>query len=510
MWGVIFALVTTTACLSLLSGTRYLAAEQAVEHTLYVQSSINGMLSVLKDAETGQRGYILTADPQFLEPYDAALGEIAGAFSRVEALLYVEHAQRARIQQLRRLIREKLQFMAETIRLRRARHEEQALARVRTGQGKRIMDAIRAVSRSMLRDEEARLASRKAEAAQAELTARWGVGAGSVLAVLLALLSLITVHRDAEALRRVADELREREEYYRLLTEHSSDLVRLLSAEGRVLYVSPSVERMLGYSVAEYMQLTPRSLLHPDEQHIASELLDAIRTGARNDGVSSYRIRHRSGAYRWFEVRWVVRRSADGAVRDIHSVARDFTERLEAEHQLNAHAAELQRISLRDELTGLYNRRGFLEVAGQVYAGAQRDARPAAVLFLDLDGMKKINDEQGHEVGDLALVDTAQVLRSELREADVIGRLGGDEFVVFAVDFSADDLRSLRERLQGRADRLTSERRRNFALAMSVGAAYSPAGSALPLTALLDQSDAAMYEHKHARRAKRMLRASQS
>src|SRR6185369_4157916 len=118
-----------------------------------------------------------------------------------------------------------------------------------------------------------------------------------------------------------------------------------------------------------------------------------------------------------------------------------------------------------------------------------------------LNGMKRVNDELGHDVGDIALVDTADVLQQALHESDVLGRLGGDEFVAFALDFTAPDLDVLRKRLRVLADARTAESARPFRLSMSVGGAYLAEGSHTSLTDLLEQADEAMYAQKNARRA---------
>ncbi|MGC4088015.1 MAG: CHASE3 domain-containing protein [Polyangiaceae bacterium] len=501
VWSVIFFVVTAMALVSYLSGKRYLAAVRAVEHTLAVESAINGTLSLLKDAETGQRGYILTGDRGFLEPYEAARREIPGHVLRLLAVAHDDDIQLERLRATRVLIDQKLAFIEDTVGFRGNGAEDEALVLVRSGRGKQLMDQIRAQCRAMLDHEERLLAVRKAEASTAERTAILGVGVGSVLTALLALVSLLTVHRDVELMKRTTENLAESEEYYRLLAEHGSDLVRLLSLNGVATYVSPSVERLLGYTVEEYMKLAPRSLMHPDELGIGAEILERIKAGRQKDGVSTYRLRHASGEYRWFEVRWEVRVDDAGNLLDLHTAGRDVTARLEAERQLGAYAAELRSLSLRDELTSLYNRRGFMEIGGQAHSQARRDGRAAALIFVDLNGMKRINDEQGHDIGDQALIDAAYSLKSALDEADVLGRLGGDEFVAFVLDFKPSDLSTLHEQLRELTQRCTEERQRTFRLSMSVGAAYMEAGSDVSLDELLDQADAAMYEQKNARRA---------
>jgi diguanylate cyclase (GGDEF)-like protein/PAS domain S-box-containing protein len=500
-WAFIFALVTAVAALSYFYGTRYLAAVRAVEHTLAIASAIQETLSLLKDAETGERGYILTGDMVYLEPYGGAHDAVRPLLARLATLTRADPSQQALLATLHRLIDAKFAFMEETVRLRRVGEAEQALARVRSGVGKRIMDQVRAESARMLQHEEQSLALRRYEASEAERAALWGVGVGSVLTILLALASFLTVDRDVDTLQRSAEELARSEEYYRLLTEQSSDLVRLLSLDGRVIYVSPSVQRILGYEVDEYMKLAPRSLMHPDELSIAADILSDIRGSTMREGVSTYRLLHKSGEYRWFEVRWAARRDAHGTLLDIHTAGRDVTERREAEQQLNAYADALRNLSIRDDLTGLYNRRGFLEVAGHAHSQALREQRCAALVFIDLDGMKRINDEQGHDVGDLALSDTAHVLQAAMRGADVVARLGGDEFVVYALDFTTHDIEPLRARLIQGAEQRVNAKARSYRLLMSTGAAYLEKGSRVELVTLLEQADAAMYAQKQARKA---------
>jgi len=500
-WAATFALVTLVALLSYVSGRRYLAAVRAVEHTLAVQSAINATLSLLKDAETGQRGHTLTGDAQFLEPYQAARAEIPRHVARLFELTRGDSIQVGRLTSLRRLIDDKLRHSEAVIQLSNEGERARAFDLVRAGRGKQIMDRIRAVCRAMSDHEEALLQVRKQAARKSEFTAMWGIGIGSVAMVLVALFSLATVHRDVEQLKHTAEELATSEEHYRMLTEQSSDLVRLLALNGAIIYVNPAVERLLGYSVKEYLALAPRSLMHPDELATAAMIVSEIQQRTRSAGVSTYRLRHKSGEYRWFEVHWAVQRDAQGAPRDVHTVGRDVTARLESERRLNAYATELKTLSLRDELTGLYNRRGFLEVAGQAHAQALKDASFAALIFIDLNGLKRINDELGHDIGDLALRDAAEVLRSALRATDVLARLGGDEFVAFATGFRAAELELLRDRLRKLAEQRTTEQARSFRLSMSVGAACLSPGSERTLSELLDEADAAMYEQKNARRA---------
>jgi diguanylate cyclase (GGDEF)-like protein/PAS domain S-box-containing protein len=501
VWGIIFALVTAVAALSYSSGSRYLAAARAVEQALAAQAAIDSALSLLKDAETGQRGFILTGDEQFLVPYDAARAGMPQRMAELRHISGGDAQQVPRIRQLERLVGEKLAFTEDTIRLRREGDLTAAMNLIRSGRGRQIMDAIRVECSAMAQREQQVLQGRRQQAAAAQSLATWGVGVGTALTILLAFLSLLTVHRDVQTLQRTAEELAAGEEHFRLLTENTSDLVGLLDPEGKTLYVSPSVERLLGYKVEEFLALPAKNLMHPNDRAAAVSLLADVAAGRIGSGISTYRLRSKAGEYRFFEVRWTVQRDSSGVAASIHTTGRDVTERVQANDLLLAQAEQLRSLSLRDELTKLYNRRGFMEVASQAQSLAARDNRPAALIFIDLNGMKRINDELGHDAGDDALVDAASVLGKALRESDVLARLGGDEFVAFALDFTALDLDGLRLRMRALADERTKERARPYRLSMSVGAAFGEAGSRKALGDLLEEADAAMYQQKRARQA---------
>lgn len=167
------------------------------------------------------------------------------------------------------------------------------------------------------------------------------------------------------------------------------------------------------------------------------------------------------------------------------------------------HAAAVESSSLTDELTGLHNRRGFTALASQALALATRQRKSAQLCFIDMDGLKRINDEIGHEAGDRALAELATVLKKTFRQSDVVARLGGDEFVVFAPEASEQTRPSIRARLDAQLAAHNDAPGREFALAASVGLTTFDPAKPEPLEALLARADALMYEHKRARKAAR-------
>jgi diguanylate cyclase (GGDEF)-like protein len=184
-------------------------------------------------------------------------------------------------------------------------------------------------------------------------------------------------------------------------------------------------------------------------------------------------------------------------------------ERERARNMLEEHAEQVRAKALTDELTGLHNRRGFFEEGPERLRVAHRDGRHIALFFVDLNGMKLINDQFGHEYGDRALVDTADLLREGFRGGDLLARLGGDEFAVFASDVSLDELRALASRLQGQIDALNASHRRPYRLSASVGAAIYADGETASFEELLSRADTLMYAEKRRRAETDARRAPQ-
>jgi len=176
-------------------------------------------------------------------------------------------------------------------------------------------------------------------------------------------------------------------------------------------------------------------------------------------------------------------------------------ERERARKAAEERAESIRSQSIRDELTGLYNRRGFLELARQQLRLAQREGRQGLLFFVDLNGMKQINDTLGHDEGDRALVDTADVLREVFRITDVVSRLGGDEFVALMLDADASQVDVFAARIRQAMTARNAQGLRRYRLSASVGASPYDAQRAQTIESLLAHADTIMYEQKRARRA---------
>jgi two-component system, cell cycle response regulator len=167
-------------------------------------------------------------------------------------------------------------------------------------------------------------------------------------------------------------------------------------------------------------------------------------------------------------------------------------------YAMERHRAQLDllRLSTRDELTGLYNRRGFNMAAQPLARLAERAGRSFVVFFADLDGLKVVNDTFGHQAGDEAIRDAAWILTQSFRSADIVARLGGDEFAVLAADAPGDRIDVMRRRVsKWQADR-NAEAGRLYSVSLSLGAAAWSTASPKTLDALLEDADADTYRSK--------------
>ena len=167
--------------------------------------------------------------------------------------------------------------------------------------------------------------------------------------------------------------------------------------------------------------------------------------------------------------------------------------------RINSMEMEIRELSLRDELTGLYNLKGFSLLSEQALRLAQRSQLPVSVLFIDLDNLKQINDSLGHDIGSSFLVETARILKETFRETDVIGRVGGDEFaVIFQGTHVAMSIAA--QRLQLASIFHNRETGRSFPLSLSVGYVTADEHEHQSLKELLTAADKAMYDEKRSKK----------
>jgi diguanylate cyclase (GGDEF)-like protein/PAS domain S-box-containing protein len=213
------------------------------------------------------------------------------------------------------------------------------------------------------------------------------------------------------------------EAHYRMIAENSADVVLHSRRGGAIDWVSPSAEPILGYRPEDLIGRRVADLMHPDDlERVAGYIRSSLAEG-RLTGRLEARFRAADGSWRWMSDSGRAVLDDDGAVLGGIDSLRDVT----VEHEMRE---ELARQARRDALTGLPNRRDLLDRLEAVLAHEPRAGTCSAVLFLDLDRLKELNDTYGHALGDAVLVEVGRRITATLRSDDVVGRFAGDEFVV--------------------------------------------------------------------------------
>jgi diguanylate cyclase (GGDEF)-like protein/PAS domain S-box-containing protein len=217
--------------------------------------------------------------------------------------------------------------------------------------------------------------------------------------------------------------LNESEIKFRAFVENANDIIYSLSLDGILTYVSPNWTEILGHPITDVIGKHFEDFVHPDDVSACHNFLQQVQhSGEKHSGIE-YRIKHFNGHWCWHRSNASPLFDKKGDVGSYTGIARDITE----------HKLMMQRMSHlahHDTLTGLPNRASFTEHLNQAIVLSQREQQALAVLFLDLDNFKPVNDQHGHAIGDLLLQQVANRIRQCLRGADVVGRIGGDEFVV--------------------------------------------------------------------------------
>lgn len=296
------------------------------------------------------------------------------------------------------------------------------------------------------------------------------------------------LNRHISEQERISKALRETEEHFRNAFDYAAIGMALVSPQGVWLRVNRSLCNLLGYTEREMLQSNFQAVTHPDD--IGNDLANLYRLLQSETPTSQVEKRyvHRDGEVVWALNSVSLVRDADDNPAHFIFQIQDITERKRAE-------AALQSLSLIDELTGLYNRRGFLAVTEQHVAAIHRDNKVPVMVYADLDGLKGINDSYGHHEGDRALARAAQLLKETFRSSDILARLGGDEFVALAAIDLDESAETLTMRLQEQFEASNASRSRPYNLSVSVGVAHFDDGR-YSIEELMAQADRAMYEEK--------------
>jgi diguanylate cyclase (GGDEF)-like protein/PAS domain S-box-containing protein len=289
---------------------------------------------------------------------------------------------------------------------------------------------------------------------------------------------------------RVAEALRESEQRNRLILDTASDAFIEIDEAGRVTTWNRQAELSFGWTADEVIgRVLSETIIPPEHRRAHAEGLKRFLTTGKgpilNQRIEISALRKDGNQVPVEITVWAVLMPSGWS---FSAFVRDIADRVRMQE-------ELLRLSTIDELTGLKNRRAFLETAVPQLKVARRMGHGLTLLFIDLDQMKEINDKLGHLQGDRALIDTADVLRGTVRESDLIGRVGGDEFCVLLVGTSEDaDVSATR--LQEAVEEHNKKAQRPFTLSLSIGSTTFDPEDPSSIEQLMDRADRSMYEDK--------------
>lgn len=270
------------------------------------------------------------------------------------------------------------------------------------------------------------------------------------------------VETERDKLRQVTAALDQSEELLNLVANNASDIIILHDSDGRYLYMNDAIERVLGYPAHSMLGKDPLDFIHPDDLTIANNDLREPGLSGQPVMPTRYRFQHSKGHYVWLDTAIRSIEGNDGSIRVV-SVSRDISDKITMEEDLHKRATT-------DAITGVLNRATFDELLHDaVKAVAQKD-RSHALIYIDLDQFKIINDTSGHTAGDKMLHAVAELLSEHVRGDDALARMGGDEFALLMYDCNhAVALERCEELRQSLAESRFSISDRYYSMAASFG-----------------------------------------
>lgn len=294
--------------------------------------------------------------------------------------------------------------------------------------------------------------------------------------------------------RKQAEEaLRESEEQYKRIVEHASDIIYKTDAGGRFTFVNPAVIKILQYTEAELLKLQYLDVIRPDFQPSVKRFYTRQLIQKVPDTYHEMVAVAKDGTEVWLGQHTQLLYKADKIV-GFQAICRDVTGRKQLEDQL-------RQLSLTDELTGLYNRRGFIVLAEHQLKLAQnkRIEKKLLVIYVDLDGLKQINDAYGHDEGSRAIIKTSEILKQSFRQSDLVARFGGDEFVVLAIEANEENTDMIVSRLRENFRKYNAEKTHDYELSFSFGIARFDSQSEFKIENLITSADERMYHQKRSK-----------
>lgn len=303
------------------------------------------------------------------------------------------------------------------------------------------------------------------------------------------IVGVVSILQDIRELIETKRALQESEERYRLIADNMHDLIEVLNKDGMILYASPSHKLILGVSPEKLMGTNTFDHIHPDDAPIVKRKFKKI---FHIDLISNfeYRLRLENQQWLWVESNFRAVKNDDGNIYQIISSTRDISRRKKVENRL-------KHMAFTDHLTGLTNRRVFQQLGRKALADAKRKSEMAAIMYLDGDHFKVINDRFGHVIGDEVLILLGERLKQSIREEDIVARIGGDEFAILIQDVeSSEAVEIVAKRIIKNVTTPYKIDGHTISMTMSIGISIFPTHG-ITMDELLSRADQALYEAKH-------------
>ncbi len=296
-----------------------------------------------------------------------------------------------------------------------------------------------------------------------------------------------TTNSMLETINQQKKEIIESENRYRDLVENAEVGILVDDIDGNVVYFNEKLARIFGYTSKEFKKLRVEDYIHPDDLRIVRFYHRQRIKG--EDAPKIYEVRgiYKNGNIINLEVNTIILQK-NGKIVGTRNYIVDITARKKFEEKLTAQ-------SMLDELTGLFNRRGFNKLGEQQIYLSKKTGKGFYILYCDLNGMKQLNDRFGHNTGDMVLKQVGNILKNSFRKSDIIARVGGDEFIILAAEAQPETIDVMLNRLKNNIQK-HNESNNYPEISLSIGYAYFNPSDSKSLKDIINIADKMMYEEK--------------
>jgi diguanylate cyclase (GGDEF)-like protein/PAS domain S-box-containing protein len=448
----------------------------------------------LRGAQASFRGYLLTGNTDLMEDYPMQMATFRGAFERLKGMSSDSGAAATSLITLESYANECFAFMNRSLALAQSGDLEGALRMVRTGEGKRLLARAEGVLTPMLEVEYALAGNWRHSVEASARGLAWILGLSLLSTVIVMVVAAWGALRENVRLGHAEEKLRESETRVFQFLNALPVGVYVMDAGGNPYFTNKAGERILGRGL--FKQLKPSEMSEAydlrraktGEPYPEAELPLVRALAGESREATDIEVHRPDGSVVPVQVWGTPVFNAHGKVAYAMTAFADMTER-------QALLSKLESLSRYDTLTGLYNRRAFMEEAEMQLKMAAREGTARLLFFADMDNLKWVNDNLGHQEGDKAIHDMARVLRVGFRDTDLIGRLGGDEFVVLAYKNGANGA-TFAEQFRERLERINRQKGRKYQLDFSYGHVEFDPANPVSLEELIARADELMYSHK--------------